>query len=357
VKWPKGGVWILAILACACAAAVLPVPAESVERWYSGGFYPPMQRLLTSGSNVVPFAVLDLLLVLPVVWIAAAIRDVFRSPRRLHRLAQWTLRTALAIAILYLVFLMTWGLNYRRVPLERKLAYDARVVTVDAAREAARRATSRLNELFAGAHADPVAITAVDPALATAFAQSTRELGAAGRTVPGRPKRSLLDLYFRPAGVAGMTDPFFLETLVEGDLLAIERPFVVAHEWSHLAGFADEGDANFAGWLTCLRADTAAQYSGWLFLFGELANSVPRGDRASLMALLGAGPRSDLRAIAARLARDVKPQVSEAGWRVYDQFLKANHVEAGAASYAQVVRLVLGTRVGVNAGESASPAR
>ena len=43
------------------------------------------------------------------------------------------------------------------------------------------------------------------------------------------------------------------------------------------------------------------------------------------------------------------PQVSAAGWRVYDQYLKANRVEAGAASYAQVVRLVLGTALGQQA--------
>ena len=34
-----------------------------------------------------------------------------------------------------------------------------------------------------------------------------------------------------------------------------------------------------------------------------------------------------------------------AGWRVYDSYLKANRVEAGAASYAEVVRLVLGARL------------
>jgi hypothetical protein len=184
-----------------------------------------------------------------------------------------------------------------------------------------------------------------------------RELGTTGETVPARPKHTLLDLYFRPAGVSGMTDPFFLETLVESDLLPVERPFVVAHEWSHLAGFADEGEANFGGWLTCARGNAAAQYSGWLFLFGELANAVSRDDRASLIGRLDRGPRDDLRAIAARLARDVKPQVSAAGWRVYDQYLKANRVEAGTASYAQVVRLVLGTGFGLTANRSALQAR
>jgi hypothetical protein len=64
---------------------------------------------------------------------------------------------------------------------------------------------------------------------------------------------------------------------------------------------------------------------------------------------LSAGPRADLRAVADRLTRDVRPQVSAAGWRVYDKYLKANRVEAGAASYAQVVRLVLGTALGQQA--------
>ena len=39
-------------------------------------------------------------------------------------------------------------------------------------------------------------------------------------------------------------------------------------------------------------------------------------------------------------------RLSAAGWRFYDSFLKANRVESGAASYAEVVRLVLGVRFG-----------
>ena len=46
-----------------------------------------------------------------------------------------------------------------------------------------------------------------------------------------------------------MTDPFLLETLLAPDLLDVERPFVIAHEWAHLAGYADESEANFVAWL------------------------------------------------------------------------------------------------------------
>ena len=60
---------------------------------------------------------------------------------------------------------------------------------------------------------------------------------------------------------------------------------------------------------------------------------------------LAPGPRADLLAIRDRYVREVNPRLSTAGWRVYDSYLKANRVTAGAASYDEVVRLVLGTRV------------
>ena len=186
----------------------------------------------------------------------------------------------------------------------------------------------------------------IDPDLAEAFSRADRDLGSRIAAVSARPKVTLLDLYFRRAGVEGMTDPYFLETLVQRDLLPFERPFVVAHEWSHLAGFADESEANFVGWLTCLRGSVADQYSGWLFLYGELSRVVRPARPWAARRRARAGPRADLNAIADRYRRQVNPSVSAAGWRVYDRYLKANRIAAGAASYEQVVRLVLGVRFG-----------
>jgi hypothetical protein len=60
-------------------------------------------------------------------------------------------------------------------------------------------------------------------------------------------------------------------------------------------------------------------------------------------AALESGPRADLAAIRQRYAREVSPRLSTAGWQVYDQYLKANRIDAGTASYAEVVQLILGT--------------
>jgi hypothetical protein len=119
---------------------------------------------------------------------------------------------------------------------------------------------------------------------------------------------------------------------------------VIAHEWAHLAGFADEGEANFIGWVTSVRGSPLARYSGWLFLYSETLAGLPRPARTEAARLLEQGPRDDLRAISDRIRRNVRPRVASAGWRVYDSYLKANRVESGAASYREVVRLILGAR-------------
>jgi len=379
----------LAVVAVAVAAAVIPVPRSFVERLYSNGIYLSFQPWVTRCSNAVHFALFDALLVVAVgswaLYVGTQLVAAVRG-RWVAAVARVVARTAVLAAVSYLAFVAMWGLNYRRVALADTLRLEAPAVTEASARAVGFVAVTRVNGLYREAHAsddprdadgrdhsrdaraqddrrdarahdnrpdsdphDRRRDDVVDASLAAAFVRAQHELGLRRPAAPARPKISLLDWYFRRASVAGMTDPYFLETLVASDLLPVERPFVVAHEWAHLAGFANEGEANFIGWLTCLRADSRSQYSGWLFLYEEIASAVGHDDRRALAARLDAGPRADLRAIAARIARDVSPRVSSAGWRVYDGYLKANRVEGGTASYGEVIKLVLGTPLGQRA--------
>jgi hypothetical protein len=237
----------------------------------------------------------------------------------------------------YLLFLALWGLNYRRVPLEKKLPFDASRITRENALRVGNQAVDIVNGDFAAAHAE----TADGRSLREAFARAQALLDDRLRAVPGVPKRSLLGWYFRWAAIDGMTDPFFLEVILNPDVLPVERPFVLAHEWAHLAGYADESEANFVAWLTCTQGDALARYSGWLALYGHLARAVPPSDRGALAERLAAGPRRDIAAMNARLLRSA-PMVRRAASEAYDSYLKANRVERGIASYDAVVRLVLG---------------
>ena len=340
--WRRAGV-----LVCAVGTALAPLPPAAVDRWYSGHMYGSIQPLLTSMSNLVPFSLLDALITaVAVAWLVLAGRDLRKTASRLRAAVLIAVRTVVWAAAFYLLFLVLWGLNYRRPSMRETLPYESSAVTSDAVSAAGRIAVERLNALHDRAYAIGwPAAGEVEANLADGFARALREIGIQRDVVPAQPKHTLLDWYFRRAGVDGMTDPFFLETLVAGGVLPFERAFVVAHEWSHLAGIADEGEANFIAWRACVDGSDANVYSGWLFLYGELARAVSAPDRAALAAGLGSGPRADLRAIRERYLRDVNRRVADAGWRVYNSYLKANRVESGTASYDEVVRLVLGLRV------------
>lgn len=339
--------WRLLIAVAAVGALIAPLPPALVERYYSRGLFPLIQPPLTTLSNGVPIALFDVFMgLLVLVLVVLTLRDLVARIGWGRRTARFALRLTTTLAVVYLLFLITWGLNYRRVPLRETLPFSMERVSPAAAFALARETVARLNTLHAPAHGLAWTEAGVlDSGLARAFASALPVVDGNRATRPARPKRSIFDLYFRRAGVSGMTDPFFLETLMPTSLLPVERPFVVAHEWSHLAGITDEGEANFVGWLACLRGDPSHQYSGWLFLYSEIVAALPRDARAGVMAELSAGPRADLDAIRARLQREIDPRLSAAGWQVYDQYLKANRVDAGTASYAEVVQLILGTQL------------
>lgn len=336
--------WRLVLVLAAVALLAVPMPPGMVERYYSAGLYPFVQASVTRASNLTSIAWFDLAVAAALIaLIATAVRDFARLPRW-RALSRVLLRAVTAASVLVVLFMATWGLNYHRESLRQKVVFDPANVTREAALRLAHEAVAQVNAGHAAAHAEGWAgRSGTDPVLARAFADASRVLRLNPHTIPGRPKRTLFDLYFRRAGVSGMTDPFFLETLVASDLLPFERPHVVAHEWAHLAGITDEGEANFVGWLACMRGNVSHRYSGWLFLYTEAARALPRDAAREVARSLAAGPRADLQAMRERSRREVSPRLSNAGWQVYDRYLRANRVEAGTASYAEVVQLVLGT--------------
>ena len=333
----------LVIVALAAVAAIAPLPPQTIEHWYSNAFYAWLQPFVTKVSSPPPVALLDL----------AALALVMAAMIHLRRLwhtsasGEWLRRTALSaiftVAVLYLWFLLFWGLNYRRMPLEEKLAYDPSRVTRARALEVGQLAVRQVNELAAQARTPGLD----GDALARSLAEVQQLLGATrvARTAP--PKRSLLTWYFRKAGIDGMTDPFFLEIIVNPEVLPFERPFTLAHEWAHLAGYADESEAGFVAWLACIRGTPDARYSGWLSAYEHIAGALPRDERKALRDALSPLVVADLLAVNQRFAR-ANPRISAAARNVYDTYLRANRIEEGIASYGMVVRLMLGTTFDAN---------
>ena len=136
----------------ALAAAVVPLPPRLVEAWYPTASIPRFSAASRRSVTPFPIALLD------VAALALLIVLVIGFWRRLRRggLARTLVSSALTMltltAALFLIFLVLWGLNYRRLPLDEKLDYDRNRVTREAATELGDYAVREVNALHAAAH-------------------------------------------------------------------------------------------------------------------------------------------------------------------------------------------------------------
>ncbi len=267
-------------------------------------------------------------------------RGVLRSrsaPKRNPYLAGMLLGCAAVLGIYALWFELSWGWNYARAPLETRVRFDPARVTPAAARALRDRAMAQMNALATAAHArasEPLDIAA----LRAAWLPAVQRAGDTWTPSVGRPKLTIADPFMLLTGTSGFINPLTLNVQVASDLFWFERPFDLAHEWSHDAAYAREDEANYLGIITCLRShDPAVQYAGWFALFLYLPQK-----RHYAHAEFGPLVWQDFAAIRARDARHINVLLAHWTWRTYNVYLKSNRIAAGIANYNEVTRLMLG---------------
>lgn len=324
-------------VALAWISTSAPLPRDWIENQYANGLFAAMNRAFVPLANRVPFAIGDLEAIVAIValtvWWTRSLRGTPRKERRRMLLALLA-HTAGWAAVGVVAFETLWGLNYRRDTISARIDYEPSRVTDTAVARFSERIVGILNHDVGAAHAEKLDLAK----LREAYEPVVARLGDRWDVAVSVPKTTLLQPYYEAAGIGGQYQPFGFETLLNASFLEVERPRALAHEWAHVGGFTDEGDANFIGTLACLRSnDPLIRYSGAFWTYGEL----PASERAKLRL----DPRviADFEASRERFLRHYKPQIFAVQWNLYDRFLRANHVAGGVASYGYFLRLLVGT--------------
>jgi len=317
---------VLAMLAGAFASLVRP-SADWIESAYADGFYPGWQHLASAITLPFPFSLGDVVVVGAILGLGWLLVKSFRKPKLL-------LAAGALAGIMAFWFEASWGWNYDRAPIESRVRYVAAAANDAAVAKLRALAIARMNALAAPAHANE---TYDRDALRAAWLPVVRRLGDTWDPDVGRYKRSVFDPFMTATGTSGFIDPFTLESQLASDLLWFEEPFDLSHEWSHVAAYAREDEANYIAVVACLRAkDPAIAYSGWMELFLYLP-PLRHYDSKMFSPLVW----GDFAAIRARNARHLNLSLARFTWHAYGAYLKSNHIASGVANYDEVTRLFL----------------
>jgi hypothetical protein len=286
-------------------------------------------------SGAVPWS-LSLLLAGPT--LVAALLWILWPLLRRRRLWYAVGRLFCVIVLGYAWFLLGWGANYRRVPLDERLALTGTPVTTSEV----ERLAARLLEVIAR-EAD--AERDLDAALASGMAalRATAER-IEGRpvTLPPRVKRTPPGLLLR-AGASGVFAPWLLEPHVDGALPDYQHLAVALHELAHAAGYAGEADADLMAALAGLTAsDPFMRYSTALRFLETVAGRLPAASRTALLATLPEPAQADLAQWHGVLREyHVPAWLRGLQFTLYDRYLRSQGVSEGIADYGRVVTLLV----------------
>lgn len=318
--------------------------AQWVEAEFSNGWYPKWENFWGAFTPSVFFSLGDFVVLAGVVVLIIKVwRNVARMRRGRFGVPLLRLLAGVAaLAGLYAFwFYAGWGWGYNRAPLQTRVVYDSSRITpknVDALR---RRAVAEINRLAPLAHAQQDAAPGYSPLadelMRNAWMPVVQRLGDRWTPSVAPAKWSLAGFFMDAGGTSGFTNPFTLETQLAPDLLWFERPFSQAHEWSHVAGYNREDEANYIAALTCMRdSDAIAQYSGWLAVFLYLP-PLPKYPHTMFAPQVW----QDFAALRARNAHFVNLSFSRFSWRVYNSYLKSNRIASGVRNYGEVTQLLV----------------
>lgn len=367
LKWRH---WILLVLLSLITLTKL------IPLWgfiYTTRIYPIIGSLLSPISGLFPFAVGDIFIALSIVWVIfypiyeikwrkqLAKRFFFLAAKRgcypkkkvvFGRVAEYLLWV-------YAWFYIAWGLNYSQPNIYCRTGMKPVEVSEAKFREFAYRYADSINSLSEETAFDGQRESQfngmVDDGLKNrvrdAVLKGYNEIGAKeGINAPFNQHPHAKTMLFTPlssmSGVTGSMGPFFCEFTLNGDIRPHDYPAIYAHEFAHLLGIANEGEANFYSYIVCTASsDKAVKFSGYYHIFFHVLRNVfdILGEKEGEKFLKYIRPEIIQLAKSDRnywLSKRCKV-LDAAQDFIFDLYLRGNHVAEGRKSYSGVVGLIL----------------
>ena len=337
--------WI-SLVSLAVIIKVFSLFPGAVERYYATGLYPLIARLQRILFGWIPFSIGDIFYAVAAIWLLAGLVTLIKKSIRRQADGAYFLRlvrrVVFSLLTVYVVFNLSWGLNYDRRGIADQLQLQVkpysttelggllqvivtRLNTLDSVSRTRREALGSRHVLFAGAIRSYDSLATRDPRFAYPYPSV---------------KTSLYSYLGDYLGFGGYYNPFSGEAQVNTTLPVFTQPYTACHEIGHQLGYAKENEANFAGYLSARSSeDPAFRYSVYFDLYLYAARELYARDSMLLKPIkkqLRPSIREDFKELQ-RFNRQYENPLEPVIRRLYGGFLRANRQPQGMMTYNEVI--------------------
>jgi hypothetical protein len=315
---------------------------NSVQKYYSTGFYPYISSALRFVSSIFPFAIGDIIYALLIGFVLYKIVRFYRQRKSLKRADRILVPLQILnfFLILYIIFKIVWGLNYSRPSVSEELGIGNEKYSVKELVVLGDYFIKKTNDLKLKQSKIPAyTINELESKSAAAYAFMAQKNQLFRYQNPCL-KSVLNSWMISKIGIEGYYAPLSGEANMNMNLPDFVKPYVSCHEIGHQLGIAYEDEANLLGYLTASNSpDVNYQYSAnyemLRYILFEIRMKSPDDYKLLYLKLLP------------QVLADFKTE--KEFWRKYngdmfgymdaafDSFLKLNNQKKGIDSYQDIV--------------------
>ena len=325
--------------------------------WYAAYIFPFFKRTIGWFFGLFPFSVFEVSVILIVFGLLAGI--IFTVISLCTALGRIRLKKYIktvplallyALSALFLIFVLTTGINYNRESFSYHVGIEVQDSSVDELVQLYLILVERAEILSEQIETDASGHFVLGRAGLYAYAsQAMYDLnslyGGLGSFFPRAKAPFLSRFALSNSNINGFFSPWTMEAHYNGDILGQSIPFVITHELAHFAGHMREDEANFIAYLASRNsANIDFRYSAVYMALSYTLNALrPAVGSQAYIELFGLLPGQIRRDFAASRAywQAFQGPVADIAVRANDTYLRLNQQEDGVRSYGRMVDLLL----------------
>ena len=312
--------------------------------FYSTTIYTAIVNVNARISNIFPFSIAELIIVLFIVsvitYLVCMIIKMFKKRQFKQSLSHIGLTLFLLVTAIFLVFTLTCGINYHRFPFSKysnltieKHNNDDLIKLCNILIEDANR---YVTDDFDEENMEQTAIFAME--------KLAKDYPVLKGYYP-KAKPVFFSEFMSYQFICGFYFPFSVESNYNNHMPLVDKPSTICHELSHLRGFMREDEAEFISYLACINSDdTYFKYSGTMLALGYTLNAVHSNCDISIYNELYY--KLDSRVVddfyeSAKYWDQYRGEIANISNTVNNSYLIMNNQNDGVKSYGRIIDLLL----------------